>query len=161
MPDIYQGAELWTDSLVDPDNRRPVEYELRRRLLDDLRDDTPPEAVLSRMQTGLPKQWVVRQALALRRRFPDSFGVRSTYRPLEVHEEGRRSEHAVAYLRGDSAAVVVPRLVMHRQETWPRTVVSLPTGAWRSELTGETLEVGEVRLSDLLSRFPVCLLSKI
>jgi (1->4)-alpha-D-glucan 1-alpha-D-glucosylmutase len=73
VPDIYQGAELWTDSLVDPDNRRPVDYELRTRLLGALRDDTPVEAILSQMEAGLPKLWVVRQART-RRRLPDCFG---------------------------------------------------------------------------------------
>jgi (1->4)-alpha-D-glucan 1-alpha-D-glucosylmutase len=161
VPDIYQGAELWTDSLVDPDNRRPVDFDLRLRLLDELSEDTPAQAILSRMESGLPKLWVVRQALALRRRFPDCFGKGSTYQPLRVRWSGGTSKHAVAYLRGESVAVIVPRLVMHRNEIWPETVVSIPTGPWKNELTGERVEGGDQHLSDLLNLFPVSLLSKI
>ena len=71
IPDIYQGAELSTDSLVDPDNRRPVDYRIRRRLLEKLQDSTPPEVVLQGMEAGLPKLWTVHQSLRLRRERPD------------------------------------------------------------------------------------------
>ncbi|MGH2722136.1 MAG: malto-oligosyltrehalose synthase, partial [Actinomycetota bacterium] len=64
VPDIYQGTELWDLSLVDPDNRRPVDYELRRRLLDEL-PTLSPEALMARQEEGVPKLWVTRQALHL------------------------------------------------------------------------------------------------
>jgi (1->4)-alpha-D-glucan 1-alpha-D-glucosylmutase len=160
IPDIYQGAELWTDSLVDPDNRRPVDYRLRWRLLEKLQDGTPPEVVLEGMEAGLPKLWTVRQALRLRRERPDCFGPHSTYTPLPVQGEPGQPEHAVAYLRGEQVAVIVPRLVMDREKTWPETYVSLPSGYWLNILTGEAVEGGSLPLSIVLKRFPVALLCK-
>ncbi len=58
VPDFYQGSEIWDLSLVDPDNRRPVDYELRRRLLADLEGNPTPEAILARVDEGLPKLWL-------------------------------------------------------------------------------------------------------
>ena len=66
VPDLYQGGELWDLSLVDPDNRRPVDYELRRKLLNELGSMTA-EQVMKRMDEGLPKLWVIHHALWLRR----------------------------------------------------------------------------------------------
>src|SRR5262249_61082233 len=60
VPDIYQGTELWDLSLVDPDNRRPVDYALRRRLLTSLEPATPAE-IVARSDAGLPKRWVIGQ----------------------------------------------------------------------------------------------------
>src|SRR5437899_7334876 len=74
VPDIYQGNELWDLSLVDPDNRRPVDYDLRRKLLAELAQGLTPEAILRRSGEGLPKLWVTRQALHFRRRRPELFG---------------------------------------------------------------------------------------
>lgn len=85
IPDIYQGSELWNLALVDPDNRRPVDYELRGRLLDELeRENIRPEAVWARVEEGLPKLWLTRQALHLRARLPDLFGPDGRYIPLAV-----------------------------------------------------------------------------
>ncbi|HEY4589615.1 MAG TPA: malto-oligosyltrehalose synthase, partial [Thermoanaerobaculia bacterium] len=74
VPDFYQGSEVWDLSLVDPDNRRPVDYELRQRLLDDLKRGMTPEEILARMDEGLPKLWLIHQGLHLRRRSPEAFG---------------------------------------------------------------------------------------
>src|SRR4029077_5886502 len=73
VPDLYQGTELWTLTLVDPDNRAPVDYTLRRRLLDELEDATP-EDIWRRIDEGLPKLWTIRQALGLRRGGPELAG---------------------------------------------------------------------------------------
>jgi (1->4)-alpha-D-glucan 1-alpha-D-glucosylmutase len=155
VPDIYQGAELWTDSLVDPDNRRPVDYEKRRRLIAQLSDGLAPEAILAEMGSGLPKLWLIHQALLLRRQRPDCFGPSGGYSRLAAS-----SDHALAFMRGESVAVVAPRLVMRRAETWPGTVISLPSGAWRNVLTGEQIAGGDQPLDRLLRRFPVALLSR-
>ena len=66
VPDIYQGMELWDLSLVDPDNRRPVDYDLRRRLLNEI-DRLTAQQILEREEEGLPKMWVISQALKTRR----------------------------------------------------------------------------------------------
>ena len=155
VPDIYQGTELWSLTLVDPDNRQPVDYPLRRRLLDEL-DDLSVDDVWRRIDEGLPKLWLIRQTLAFRRRRPDLFGPKGDYRPLEAR--GARGKHAVVFVRGDAAVTVVPRLVMGLQRDWGDTTLDLPAGRWRNELTAEVVE-GSVRLADLLRRFPVALLA--
>ncbi|HEV3459090.1 MAG TPA: malto-oligosyltrehalose synthase [Thermoanaerobaculia bacterium] len=163
-PDLYQGCELWTASLVDPDNRRPVDYALRRRLLARLPGATPEE-VLAGMEDGLPKLWLVRQALHLRRRRPRCFGPGADHRPLPV--SGGRAAHAVAFCRAGEVVVMVPRLVLGLGGDWGDTTIELPTGpggppasaAWWNELTGERFAAGSCRLADLLARFPVALLS--
>ncbi|HXO27341.1 MAG TPA: malto-oligosyltrehalose synthase, partial [Thermoanaerobaculia bacterium] len=109
VPDLYQGCELWSSSLVDPDNRRPVDYTLRRRLLARL-PGASPEEVMAGMEEGLPKLWLVRQALHLRRRRPHCFGPGAGYLPLPV--AGARAAHAVAFCRAGEVAVAVPRLVL-------------------------------------------------
>jgi (1->4)-alpha-D-glucan 1-alpha-D-glucosylmutase len=157
VPDIYQGAELWTGSLVDPDNRRPVDYEERRRLLAALPHATP-EAILERMEEGLPKLWVIRQALHLRRGHPEPFGVKGEYTPLPA--TGERAKHVVAFLRGDAVATIVPRLVVRLAGDFGDTALTLPGGRWRNELTGDWFDGGAITVARLLARFPVALLSR-
>ncbi|HYG64621.1 MAG TPA: malto-oligosyltrehalose synthase, partial [Thermoanaerobaculia bacterium] len=159
VPDHYQGTEVWDLSLVDPDNRRPVDYDLRRRLLEDLKKDgITPEEILARTDDGLPKMWVIRQALRLRRSRPDAFGDTGTYRPLPAG--GPKADHTVAFTRGDEVAVVVPRLVLRLDGDWGDTSLDPPPGRWHNELTGEEVEGGRRRVADLLARFPVALLSR-
>jgi len=157
IPDIYQGTELWDLSLVDPDNRRPVDYALRRRLLAALDRATPAE-IMARIDEGLPKLWVIRQTLQLRGRRPDLFGPDGAYRPLAA--TGDRSGHLVAFARGEGAVTVVPRLVMRLEENWLDTALELPPGRWRNELTGVFVR-GAVRIADLLRPFPVALLARV
>jgi (1->4)-alpha-D-glucan 1-alpha-D-glucosylmutase len=157
IPDIYQGTELWDLSLVDPDNRRPVDYALRRRLLGALERATPKE-IMARNDEGLPKLWVIRQTLRLRRRRPALFGPEGAYRPL--HATGDRSSHVVAFVRGEGAVTVVPRLVMRLEESWLDTTLEFPPGRWHNELTGDFLQ-GAVRVADLVAPFPVALLSRV
>jgi (1->4)-alpha-D-glucan 1-alpha-D-glucosylmutase len=157
IPDIYQGTELWDLSLVDPDNRRPVDYEVRRQLLSQLECATP-EQIWSQADSGLPKLWVIRQALAVRRDHPESFGPRGQYEPLYAH--GVRSGHVVAARRGDDVVVVVPRLTIRLDGDWADTSLDLPGGAWRNVLTGDELDGGSMRVGDLLRRFPVALLER-
>jgi (1->4)-alpha-D-glucan 1-alpha-D-glucosylmutase len=156
VPDFYQGTELWDLSLVDPDNRRPVDYEQRRRLLA-AASDLSPEQALARMDEGLPKLWLIRSALCARRRRPEAFGAgeAARYRPLTA--AGARAEHVVAFARGDQVVTVVPRLCLKLQGAWEDTALALPPGRWVSALTGDTSD-GRVRLAELLARFPVALL---
>ncbi|HEV7507288.1 MAG TPA: malto-oligosyltrehalose synthase [Thermoanaerobaculia bacterium] len=156
IPDFYQGTELWDLSLVDPDNRRPVDYEQRRRLLAELKAGLAPDEILQRMDDGLPKLWVVHQGLQLRRRLPQAF--ESGYEPLLI--EGGRSWHAVGFARGGDVAVVVPRLVVRLGGDWKGTTVELPPGRWQNELTGEDVEGGNRRVAELLTRFPVALMTR-
>ena len=99
MPDIYQGNELWDLSLVDPDNRRPVDYKARRRLLRDLSGSPTPEEILRRSDEGLPKLWLTTRALRLRKEHPEVFGRDGSYRPIAA--TGPKAKHVVAYGRGE------------------------------------------------------------
>lgn len=156
VPDIYQGTELWDLSLVDPDNRRPVDYALRRHFLKELNQLTP-EKILSRMDDGLPKLWVIRQVLSLRKRNPELFGSQSAYRPLLA--QGTKADHVIAFMRGEHVITIVPRLFIGLHGKWGHTAIDIPKGSWRNELTHEELQGGRTRLAKLLEKFPVCLLS--
>ncbi|HEX2191777.1 MAG TPA: malto-oligosyltrehalose synthase, partial [Acidimicrobiales bacterium] len=155
-PDVYQGTELWDLSLVDPDNRRPVDYDVRRALLDKVAG-AGPEDVLAWSDDGAPKLWLLHRALALRRAVPTAFGAGSAYAALAVR--GAKAGHAVAYLRGGRVAVLVPRLVLGLDGDWGDTTVELPPGRWTSVLDGGSVDGGAVAPGDLLARFPVALLT--
>lgn len=157
VPDVYQGTELWDLSLVDPDNRRPVDFARRTALLAEV-DRLSVAEIVERMDEGLPKLWVVRQALQLRRRRPDAFGTAGTYEPLAI--TGARAKHAIGFSRGTMVAIVVPRLVLGLADGWEDTTCVLAPGEWRNELTGERYTGGAVRLSQILGLFPVALLSR-
>ena len=160
VPDTYQGSELWDLSLVDPDNRRPVDYDTRRRLLAELANLDAP-AVWARADEGLPKLKVVREALHLRRRQSEALGAGGAYTPLVAR--GDKAGHVVAFLRGDRVATVVPRLVLGLGGEWGDTTVELPPGRWHNVLTGTStgdVDGGPVLLADLLAAFPVALLER-
>jgi (1->4)-alpha-D-glucan 1-alpha-D-glucosylmutase len=157
VPDIYQGCELWDFSLVDPDNRRPVDYALRRRLLSEL-EGLPVDRIMARMDEGLPKMFLIREALALRRRRPETFGGGEAGRPRALAAAGRRAEHVVALARGTGLIAVAPRLVLSlAAQGWADTTLELPEGRWTNLLGGGDVS-GRVALADLLAPFPVALL---
>ena len=156
IPDFYQGTELWNLSLVDPDNRRPVDYALRRRLLAEAKDMTPEE-IWRRIDDGLPKLWVIRQTLKLRRE-RRLCAPQDDYQPLTCR--GAKSRHLVAFARGGRAITVVPRLVLKLGGSWNDTTVALPSGRWHNAFTGEMLKGGDLRVANLLRRFPVAFLSR-
>ncbi|MFW6080751.1 MAG: malto-oligosyltrehalose synthase, partial [Desulfosalsimonas sp.] len=155
VPDIYQGTELWDLSLVDPDNRRPVDFALRRRLLKSLAEMNP-EQIVEEMDSGLPKLYLIRQVLQLRRRHPELFAIDSPYHPLKVR--GDQQDHVLAFMRGKKAAVIVPRLVMTFPGAWGYTRINLPGGRWENLLTGELFTGPEFLLKQILDGFPVALL---
>jgi (1->4)-alpha-D-glucan 1-alpha-D-glucosylmutase len=157
VPDLYQGTELWDLSLVDPDNRRPVDYPARRALLDLLAGAGPEEA-LARSDEGGPKLWLIHRVLGHRRRHPDAYGPGSGYEPLHVRGPG--ATHAVAFARTGGLAVIVPRLVASLDEAWPGTTVDLPADGWVDVLTGEKADGGRVGVATLLRRFPVAVLGR-
>ncbi|MEX2142663.1 MAG: malto-oligosyltrehalose synthase [Pirellulales bacterium] len=154
VPDFYQGSELWDLSLVDPDNRRPVDYSLRRRLLEEMRN-LSVEQTMERADEGLSKLWLTVRALDARRRRPDLLGGKATYRMLEP--AGAKSRHVLSYLRGDRAAVVVPRFPLSLDGHWNDTTLELPAGRWINEITGDSCDGGPQAVSQLLRRFPVAL----
>jgi (1->4)-alpha-D-glucan 1-alpha-D-glucosylmutase len=158
VPDIYQGTEIWDLSLVDPDNRRPVNYQVRRSLLEELKH-MEPQAVIARMDEGMPKLWTIYQALKARRQRPDSFGAKGTYTPVQA--EGGQRACVVAYQRAGDVMVVVPRLWMRASAGgWGDTSIAIAAGKWSNVLSGEAHAGGNTALSQLLSAFPVALLIK-
>jgi (1->4)-alpha-D-glucan 1-alpha-D-glucosylmutase len=157
VPDLYQGSELWDYRLVDPDNRTPVDFKLRCRLLEELQHCSTAD-LLSRMDEGLPKLWVIKQALAVRSRHCDGFSEQGSYVPLEV--AGEKAEHAVAFQRGPAVAVIVPRVSSAVAGEWGDASVELPAGSWTNALTTARLAGGKISLGELLKNFPVALLTR-
>lgn len=155
VPDVYQGTEVVDLSLVDPDNRRPV-------------DHTAHAARLERMLTGArpetlddEKQWLVHRALALRGERPDLF----LGRGADCRAVPTTTSHALAFGRAVEdgpleAITVATRLAygLASRGGWDRAVVVLPDGAWRDLLTDRRISGGEVLLAELLEDWPVALL---
>jgi (1->4)-alpha-D-glucan 1-alpha-D-glucosylmutase len=166
VPDLYQGSELWSLDLVDPDNRRPVDYGLRRALLDDVCGDLADVAksLDDQDDPGLAKLLVVQRALDVRRRHEPAFsGPGASYTTLIV--DGVAADHVVAFARGegvDAVITVVPRLSrrLELDGGWRDTSVQVPDGAWRDVISGEQLSGGPVALSALTAAFPVALLER-
>ena len=148
VPDVYQGTELWDDSLVDPDNRRPVDFARRIQLLEDLGDGPP-----SIDETGAAKLWITRQALRLRRARPDSF---NGYRPVVA--SGAADDHLIGFDRG-GAMTLATRLPIRLAASggWRDTSVELP-GSYVDVLTGRRWSE-TVAVDDLLGAYPVALLA--
>jgi (1->4)-alpha-D-glucan 1-alpha-D-glucosylmutase len=183
VPDTYQGTEVWDFSLVDPDNRRPVDYDLRARLLRELQttvagagEDLRPLAgeLLTIKVDGRIKLFTTYRALHCRRDHADLFS-QGEYVPMET--AGAKAKHAFAFARQtDSAAVlvVVPRLLASLTSAadqpplgdavWGDTYLQLPaelvTKRWRNVYTGETITANDEKLalSSVLATFPVALL---
>ena len=161
VPDLYQGGELWDHSLVDPDNRRPVDYDERRRLLRDLKSLAPAQAAqyaMEHFEEGSPKLWVITRALHLRAERPASFDSNASYTPLIA--QGAKADHVIAYLRSSDVIAIAPRFPHRLGDTWSGTTIALPTGKWTDRLSGQTHEGGVLRISALLDHFPVALLVK-
>lgn len=157
VPDLYQGNELHDLTLVDPDNRRPVDYELRRRLLGELAGLSVEQA-WQRRNEGLAKLWLIQKVLGYRRKDPGLYGAGAGYEPLKAH--GAKAPHVVAFSRGGRVVTVVPRLVRGLADGWVDTTIALPSGTWANELTGESVDGGVCALGELLRQFPVAFLSE-
>ena len=148
VPDVYQGTELWEDSLVDPDNRRPIDFAGRIHLLQSLRGD-PPKID----QTGAAKLWITRQALRLRRRRPEWF---SSYQLLMAR--GPAHDHLIGFDRG-GAITFATRLPIGLAAAggWRDTAVEIP-GDYVDVLTGQPWSQ-DVTVAELLNTYPVALLA--
>jgi (1->4)-alpha-D-glucan 1-alpha-D-glucosylmutase len=154
VPDTYQGTELWEHSLVDPDNRRPVDFDRRAQLLE-VALLKPAAELWAECDDAAAKLRVLATALAVRRRHADAL-VGGSYQPLGI--EGTEAHRVFAFVRGSDVAVVVPRLTA-KLAGWGDTTVLLPAGEWHEQLTGQRVR-GTVALTELLATFPVALLER-
>jgi (1->4)-alpha-D-glucan 1-alpha-D-glucosylmutase len=155
VPDVYQGTEIVDLSLVDPDNRRPVDYAYRERLLSAVESGSL-QSVSAEERLDAEKLLVTRSALHLRRAHPEWF-TQGSYTPVPTS-----STHAVAFARDSSVVTVVTRLPLKLEELggWGSAVVVLPEGKWTNVLTGEAITGGPLELATLLDRLPVALLTR-
>jgi (1->4)-alpha-D-glucan 1-alpha-D-glucosylmutase len=154
VPDVYQGTEVVDLSLVDPDNRRPVDFGRRGELLAALDAGEPPSSL------DAEKLLVTSRALRLRREHPEWFvGEGATYLPVATS-----SGNALAFSRGDAdgpaVVTVATRLpvALARHGGWYEHTVALPPGRWTDVLTGRTVPGGSAALDDVLATLPVALL---
>jgi (1->4)-alpha-D-glucan 1-alpha-D-glucosylmutase len=156
VPDTYHGSEIWDLRLVDPDNRGPVDYELREAMLAELEAGRSVDEIMERMDSGMPKLWILYKALHLRREKPEWFGREAAYIPLVV--EGTNQAHLIAFSRGDSVAILAPRWNIKLGGGFGSTTVELPQGSWSNVFTGEKVNGGSTRAQQLFGKFPVALL---
>jgi len=166
LPDIYQGGELFDFSLVDPDNRRPVDWAERRRLLDEIAAGHPA-GLTAAWHDGREKLFVTARLLDLRRTHPALLAA-SDYRPLEIGD-GRNSDRLCGFARQHDGAVltvVVPRLTygLFRDgdpADFGATEIALPAAeSWRNLFSGEVLPGRErIRAAELFRDFPVAALT--
>jgi (1->4)-alpha-D-glucan 1-alpha-D-glucosylmutase len=154
VPDFYQGTELWDLSLVDPDNRRPVDFALRARLMRSARNLSAADA-LSDWDSGMPKLWMTARILNVRKARPEDFSPASKYQPLVA--QGSHLGRLLAFRRGDNLIAVVPRFTMTLAGEWADTRLPLPGGAWRNCFTDQVVQ-REVVPAALFEFFPVALL---
>jgi (1->4)-alpha-D-glucan 1-alpha-D-glucosylmutase len=171
VPDVYQGQELFDFSMVDPDNRRTVDFSLRERVLNEMDGDESGWSdrcaeMLRNWTDGRAKMWVTYKALKARKQFRDLFD-NGSYTPLRT--SGAKSQHVVAYARtlGERSVVVLFPRFTHtlmngemRQplgNAWGDTKVAIPEGEFRNVLTGETFNGGDAMCAELLRTFPVVL----
>jgi (1->4)-alpha-D-glucan 1-alpha-D-glucosylmutase len=172
VPDYYQGTELFDFSLVDPDNRRPVDYALRRSHLDENASD--PADLLKSLADGRAKLHIIRKGLEVRRAHPGLFhGGR--YVPL--HADSGREDNVVAFAlrrNGHAVIAVAPRLfarLLHAEaaaplgvSAWGEAALSLPEdlrGEFSDAITGDRHRLeARLQVAALLARFPVALLVK-
>jgi maltooligosyltrehalose synthase len=165
VPDIYQGTEFWDFSLVDPDNRRPVDFTARATAL----SEAPLEDLASTWRDGRIKQAVIARVLALRATRPKLFADGS-YQPLEVR--GACADRIVAFARrfeNELAVTVAPRVasnllrdgeILFASHAWRDTFVALPDSAILDDVfTGQRMAGGLCAVHSLLGRLPVALLA--
>lgn len=169
VPDTYQGCEVWSLSLVDPDNRSPVDHAALATLARTV-NEAGAAGIGKLTEEGGPKMWLTAKCLEVRNLHPEPFGPGSDYEPLET--EGSLRSHVVGYLRSANparrVAVVVARLVAGLGGDWADTRVALPAGTWVNHLDGTTTTStgdgtseggpGGVEVAGLLGSFPVAVL---
>jgi len=155
IPDIYQGTETWSLFLVDPDNRRPVEFKDREVLLKKLQEASVAE-VLQHWDEGMPKLWIISKMLAFRKEFPRLFSPDAGYSPLKTR--GAKKDDFFAFQRADGLTVVVPLRFLSGGKGMDETEILLPEGYWKQILCDGGTPGGWTVAAELFSSFPVAAL---
>jgi (1->4)-alpha-D-glucan 1-alpha-D-glucosylmutase len=177
VPDFYQGTELWELSLVDPDNRRPVDFEQRRGYLSAIREQIKTDILgliqelLSQKTDGRIKLFLTAQVLKARTDYLSLFRD-GEYLPLEI--QGTHANHIIAFARrfeNQTAIAIAPRFLTNLiqpgehplgESVWQDTHLQLPPGTsftWNNVLTQQPLQAKEtLSISAALAHFPVALL---
>ena len=176
VPDFYQGTKLWDLNLVDPDNRRPVDFEKRRAFLLDIKDRAQADILslitelFSTKEDGRLKLFLIYRVLGARKKKAEVFQ-KGTYLPIEVG--GRYKDHVVAFARnyGNTWAITItPRFLTTLikegelplgQQVWDNTYVTLPEGVtlWKDAITAQVIKgQGTLLIGEVLKHFPVTLL---
>jgi (1->4)-alpha-D-glucan 1-alpha-D-glucosylmutase len=173
VPDLYQGAELWELSLVDPDNRRPVDYQKRMDFLKEIQAKSQEnrtellQELLTTKEDGKIKLFVIHQLLKTRQEYSAVFE-NGDYQPIEV--TGKYPKHIVAFARnyeGQTIVAIAPRflttIVKPGQlplgaEVWQDTCLNLPDRHWKNVIDGQAIAQDNRLLSHILANFPVALL---
>jgi (1->4)-alpha-D-glucan 1-alpha-D-glucosylmutase len=167
VPDTYQGTEVWNRSLVDPDNRRPVDHDRLAALAAELADRQPSAQLaaelLTTLEDGRAKLWVHRQALGLRRDRPELLGPGASFTPL--YAAGREARKVWSCVRGGAVVAITPCRV--GQLSGPvealdlgDTELCLPEGSYHDVIAGRRRGGGRHTVTSLLAGFPVALYVK-
>jgi (1->4)-alpha-D-glucan 1-alpha-D-glucosylmutase len=173
VPDFYQGTDMWDLSLVDPDNRRPVDYALREKVLEAFPaagDAATAAEVLATMEDGRVKLFAMQRTLAVRNALRETFDG-GAYTAVAVSHDA----HAFAFLRGDDVLVIVPRFTYTRMQgeaglplgaVWAGQTVTLTAeagaGTWRNAFTGQRVSAsnGVLALDEVFAEFPVAVFTR-
>jgi (1->4)-alpha-D-glucan 1-alpha-D-glucosylmutase len=163
VPDLYQGTEFWDLSLVDPDNRRPVDFAMRRTALDAVGPKDWPRLVEVWTNGHLKLAWT-KVLLDMRSAFPDVFS-KGTYRPLAV--DGPDRDHVVAYAREHEEIAVIVAVGRHfadlteRGRLWPRGAfnATLDTSAYAVDTSSDVIRTNKLPVAMLMANLPAAVLT--
>jgi (1->4)-alpha-D-glucan 1-alpha-D-glucosylmutase len=177
VPEFYQGCELWNFTLVDPDNRSPVDFHLRQNLLNEIieQSDNPItliEKALDSPNDGKIKLYITRESLLIRQKYPSLFS-EGTYTSLETH--GDKSHHLIAFARNynQQCTITIAGRFFSKfclgekkpvgNKCWGTTLITLPNGTYRDAFTGIEFQANDnsLKIAELLSHLPIALLEKI
>ncbi|MGE0686566.1 MAG: malto-oligosyltrehalose synthase [Dehalococcoidia bacterium] len=151
LPDVYRGTEVFSYSLVDPDNRRPVDFTRLGTQLEQVRGSNFGPGWLD-SESDLAKLWLIQRTLAARGAHEASFAAQDSYTPL--HAEGAGCERTIAYRRGEEVCVIVGRWFLDEAGD---ASLTLPDGEWQNVFTGATLS-GRQPVASLLGVLPAAVL---
>ena len=172
VPDLYQGAELWELSLVDPDNRRPVDYQKRRKFLQDIKTESSQDILqlikelITTKENGKIKLFLTHQLLTARKTYPELFQ-NGDYQEIEV--TGKHKDSIVAFSRNyrdKTIVAIAPRFLTKiikpgqlplGMEVWSDTSLKLANNNWHNLIDGQTI-AGDTAVGKILQNFPVALL---